>query len=224
MELTKLARPPSAMTDWVPPAAARPPLVSENIAPPLVGENIAPPLVESGLLLALPALAAFTSRWRATSLAPGHPPVPVERRFPPHLTLLIPWLDPKESTNLEQVRALAARHPPLRLFFREASTFDHGRVVWLVPDPSAALTLLLTDTLATFPQCPPYGGLHQEVIPHVTVSAESDPQTLPQVRAELAQCGHLSAEVDCITVFAREPEQVWRGVAELPLTGSHLPE
>jgi 2'-5' RNA ligase len=224
VELTKLARPPSAMTDWVPPAAARPPLVDENMAPPLVDENMAPPLVESGLLLALPSLASFTGRWRATSLAPGHPPVPVERRFPPHLTLLIPWLDPTAPAALAQLQALAARHPPLRLVFREASTFDHGRVVWLVPDPSAALTSLLTDTLATFPQCPPYGGLHQEVIPHVTVSAESDPQTLPQVRAELARCGPLAAEVDCITVFAREPEQVWRGVAKLPLTGNQPPE
>ncbi len=178
------------------------------------------PATESGLLLALPQLAAFTGRWRATSLAPGHPPVVVERRFPPHLTLLIPWLDPADPHACQQVVDLAARHPPRQLQFREAETFDNGRVVWLVPEPAAAIADLVADTLETFPQCRPYGGQHGEVIPHVTVSANAGPDTLAEVRRELNQLGSLTADAESITIFARSVDQVWRPRCSIPLTGT----
>ncbi|MGL5829490.1 MAG: 2'-5' RNA ligase family protein [Angustibacter sp.] len=174
---------------------------------------------ESGLLLALPQLAAFTGRWRATSLAPGHPPVPVERRFPPHLTLLIPWRDPQDRAARQAVVELAARHPPRQLLFRRAETFDNGRVVWLVPEPASAIADLIEDTLATFPDCRPYGGQHGEVIPHVTVSANADAEVFDQVCTELKRGGPLTANAESITIFARSPDQVWRPHCSIPLTG-----
>jgi 2'-5' RNA ligase len=170
--------------------------------------------------LALPELAAFTSRWRPTSHAPGQPPLTQERRFPPHITLLIPWLDPADPAAVADLRAVAQRHGPLELFFRQASTFDHGRVVWLVPEPAAALAALIDDVLQSFAQCPPYGGLHDEVIGHVTVSAEAEPGTLAQVCAALADQGPLRAQADQISIFARQSDEVWRQVNTVKLTGS----
>ncbi len=172
---------------------------------------------ETGLLIALPELAAFTSRWRASSHAPGHPGLTIERRFPPHLTLLTPWLDPQHPQALARARAVAARHPPMRLSFTEVRTFNDGRVVWLVPEPDESVRSLLDDVLAAFPECRPYGGAHQPVVPHLTVSADAGPGVLDEVRSAIAEHGPLTAATDRISAYARDRDDVWRETFSVPL-------
>lgn len=173
----------------------------------------------SGLLLSLPGLAEFTSRWRATSYAPDHPTLPLERRFPPHVTLLTPWAQPDDHRALERLRAVAERSHPLRLRFSEADEFAGSGVVWLRPDPEPLLTELLRDVLAAFPEYPPYDGEHPEPTLHLTVSADGGPELLGQVRAALAAGGPEQQEVDRISVFARDGDSIWREAAWVPLGG-----
>jgi 2'-5' RNA ligase len=172
---------------------------------------------ETGLLLALPELAAFTARWRASSHAPGHRGLSIERRFPPHLTLLTPWLDPRDPEALVRARAVAVRHVPMTLTFTEVRTFDDGRVVWLVPEPDDSVRSLLRDVLATFPECLPYRGAHQPVVPHLTVSADAGPQVLDEVRSAITRHGPLTARADRISAYARDRDDVWREVSSVPL-------
>src|SRR5262249_42337704 len=47
-------------------------------------------------------------------------------------------------------------------------------VVYLVPEPDAELRALMRDLFARFPEWPPYGGVHDEVIPHATLGEEVD--------------------------------------------------
>jgi 2'-5' RNA ligase len=175
---------------------------------------------ETGLLLALPGLAAFTARWRATSYAPGHPQLTIERRFPPHLTLLTPWLDPNDPAARVRARAVAARHRPLTLRFTQVRSFDGGRVVWLVPEPAADVQHLVLDVIAAFPECPPYyGGECRDPVPHVTVSADAGPHVLAEVRGALAEHGPLEVTTDRVSGYARDLDLVWREVISLPLGG-----
>jgi 2'-5' RNA ligase len=173
----------------------------------------------SGLLLSLPGLAEFTARWRATSYAPDHPTLPLERRFPPHLTLLTPWAGPDDVQALERLRAVAERSRPFRLRFSTADEFEGSGVVWLRPDPEPLLTDLLRDVLAAFPEYPPYDGEHLEPTLHLTVSADGGPDLLAQVREALVACGPVEHEVDRISVFARDEDSVWREAAWVPLGG-----
>jgi 2'-5' RNA ligase len=175
---------------------------------------------DTGLILALPQLAAFTSRWRATSYAPDHPDLPIERRFPPHVTLLTPWAPADDEGALERLHQVAARSQPLELEFASAEMFADSGVVWLRPQPQAGLTALLADVLATFPEYPPYDGAHDDVVAHLTVSAAGGPAVLADVRAALVAHGPVRADVDRICVFARDADSIWRQVRAARL-GAH---
>ncbi len=177
------------------------------------------PQYDTGLILALPELAAFTSQWRATSYAPDHPGLPIERRFPPHVTLLAPWAPADDADALSRLRAVGARSQPLELVFDTAELFPESGVVWLAPRPQPALAALLDDVLSTFPEHPPYGGRHEDVIAHLTVSADGGPTVLAQVRAALAEHGPVTASTDRICVFARGDDDVWRQSAAVVLGG-----
>lgn len=171
----------------------------------------------SGLILPLPGLAPFTTRWRATSYAPDHPALSLERRFPPHVTLLTPWALPGDVGALLRLRAVAERFAPLRLRFRAAEQFDGTGVVWLRPDPDPSLGALLAEVLTAFPEYPPYEGLHPEPTLHLTVSADAGPEVLGEVRHALASTGPLEHDVDQIGVFARSEDSIWREAACVPL-------
>jgi 2'-5' RNA ligase len=42
-------------------------------------------------------------------------------------------------------------------------------VLWLEPEPAAPFRALTAAVLNAFPEYPPYGGIHDDVIPHLTV-------------------------------------------------------
>jgi 2'-5' RNA ligase len=175
------------------------------------------PQYDTGLILALPDLAAFTSRWRATSYAPDHPGLSIERRFPPHVTLLAPWAPVDDAEALQRLQRLAERARPIDLRFETADVFPDSGVVWLAPAPEPSLAALFADVLATFPDHPPYAGLHDDVVPHLTVSAHGGAPVLAEVRAALAEHGPVHSHVDRICVFGRGEDDVWRQAASVTL-------
>ena len=177
---------------------------------------------DSGLILALPELAAFTSRWRATSYAPDHPTLPIERRFPPHVTLLAPWAAVDDGEALARLRAVARRAQPVRMEFATAEIFPDSGVVYLAPTRAPELMALFADVHAAFPDHPPYGGVFDDVVPHLTVSADGGPEQLAEVRAALAEHGPVSAETDRICVFGRGDDEVWRQTASVVLGTGEL--
>ncbi|WP_426562205.1 2'-5' RNA ligase family protein [Angustibacter sp. McL0619] len=183
----------------------------------------APARFTTGLLLALPELAEFTSPWRSTSYAPDHPGLPIERRFPPHITLLTPWASAQDDDAMSRLRSVAARHQPLDLMFADAEIFDGSQVVWLRPATDPALDALLADVLTTFAEFPPYEGAHPEPTLHLTVSADGDRVVLDQVRRALQDRGPLRAPATRLSVFARGEDDVWSQTAAVPLGAQSQP-
>lgn len=163
----------------------------------------------SAVLLALPTLAEFTAPWRSSSYAPGHPDLPIERRFPPHITLLTPFAEADDDTAAQRLARVAAAQPPLELVFTEADCFPDGGSVWLRPEPDQAVRSLLTAVFEAFPELPPYGGLHADPTPHLTVTTAGDGDVLAQVRRALAQTGPLHARADELSVWVRGEDSVW---------------
>jgi 2'-5' RNA ligase len=182
-----------------------------------------PARYSTGLLLTFPELAEFTAPWRSTSYAPDHPGLPIERRFPPHLTLLTPWASPQDDEAMARLRSVAARHQPLHLEFAEAELFDGSAVVWLRPSHDPALDALLADVLSTFAEYPPYEGAHPQPTLHLTVSADGDRNVLDQVRRALASRGPLRAPATRISVFARGEDDVWSQAVAVPLGAQSQP-
>jgi len=173
----------------------------------------------SGVLLALPELAGFTSPWRSTSYAPDHPDMPIERRFPPHVTLLTPFAEGHDEAAFERLRRVAAQHAPLDLCFERVQQFGEGGAVWLVPEPADAVLALAQAVIDEFPEYPPYDGMFPDPVPHLTVTTVGDPSTLAQVRTALAEHGPLRVRVDELGVWQRSEDDVWQLVATATLSG-----
>lgn len=171
----------------------------------------------TAVFLALPELAGFTAPWRATSYAPVQPNLTVERRFPPHVTVLAPFAPADDIEAIGRLRAIASQHLPLDLRFDRAEQFEPGGAVWLAPEPAGRVMALLQDVIAGFPDHPPYGGQHREPVPHVTVTTGGDAQTLAQVRMSLTESGPLNASVRELGVWQRDETEMWQLLATAPL-------
>lgn len=177
----------------------------------------------SGVILALPELAAFTSTWRGTSYAPDHPTLPLERRFPPHVTVLTPFAEPDDLPALQRLRQVTERHGPFDLTFARAEQFGPGGAVWLAPEPADPLLALMHEVIDAFPQYPPYEGLFPDPVPHLTVTTAGEADTLDQVNAALQQVGPLRAHVSEVGVWQRGCDDVWQLIAAVPLAAGVSP-
>ena len=91
-------------------------------------------------------------------------------------------------------------------------------VVWLEPEPAEPFRRLIAALTSAFPEYPPYGGLHDEVIPHVTVAAD-------QPEDFAAAAAHALPPMLPIRDFVREawlightPDRPWHTLWRLPLS------
>ena len=89
-------------------------------------------------------------------------------------------------------------------------TFEE--VVWLAPEPVERFRALMASVHSAFPACPPYGGLHDEVIPHATL-AEVEPEgleaTLAQVRSRVEPLLPLAQAADALTLLVEDEPDRW---------------
>lgn len=180
-------------------------------------EAVAPTPHTTGVIVAVPELAAFTFPWRSTSYAPDDATLSIERRFPPHVTVLFPFAEPDDADALARLRRVAEQYEPFDLVFSRAEQFGPGGAVWLVPEPADVVQRLLHGVLGAFPEYPPYQGRHPEPTAHLTVTAVGADDTLAQVRAALAEGGPLTAHVSELGVWQRGNDDVWQPAAAAPL-------
>ena len=102
---------------------------------------------------------------------------------PAHLTVLYPFVAPF-AIDQQLFGRLAAAVASVNAFdCRLWRTRWFGEdVLWLDPHPAALFGELTRVVWDAFPEYPPYGGAHDEVIPHLTV-AQRGPADLATLRA-----------------------------------------
>ena len=135
---------------------------------------------------------------------------------PAHVTLLYPFMPPEGLTDevrttIERIIAAQPSFP-----FQLTHVVRWPNVVYLAPDPAEPFRRLIDALAATFPDFPPYGGAHPEVVPHVTVA-----QDVPEDYFAAAE--HALPAMVPIRDVAREawlightPEQSWHTLWRLP--------
>jgi hypothetical protein len=89
---------------------------------------------------------------------------------PAHVTILFPFLPP-ERIDEEALRVLFASRPAFAFELDRVERFDEGPV-WLHPEPSEPFSALTRLVWGVWPDHPPYEGVHDTVIPHLTVSED----------------------------------------------------
>jgi hypothetical protein len=104
--------------------------------------------------------------------------------MPAHVTLLYP-LPPVAELDAEIVREVAAATEPFRFEFHRVREWPDG-VEYLGPEPGEPFARLTGLLMQRFPEHPPYGGIHDEVVPHLTVVHTDDHRARADAVASVA--------------------------------------
>lgn len=161
-----------------------------------------PPDHESALVVPVPAAEPVVGTWRER-LDPS-----CGLGVPAHVTVLYPFVPPdrldEEVTG--ELASMLGAVPGFGFRLEEVRWFG-DEVAWLRPEPGRPFVRLTEMVTARWPDFQPYEGIHEEVIPHLTVS----------------QDGRSEEALSCVEAVERElpiqtrAEEVWL------MTGSREP-
>jgi len=135
---------------------------------------------QSAVLIPVPEADAAVGPWRHR-----YDPV-ASAGVPAHVTLLVPWLAPDEISEAD-LASLDDELSDVKAFDFELVHVNWfgRRVLWVAPEPSGPfldLTHRLADRFAT----PPWGGMFDEIIPHLTIAHAGEGVELVPIAAEVA--------------------------------------
>lgn len=85
-----------------------------------------------------------------------------------HVTVLAWFLAPAEIDETAVADVLAP-FEPFDFELDGVEVFADG-TTWLRPEPSAPFVELTNAVWGRWPECPPYGGVHADVVPHLTIA------------------------------------------------------
>ncbi len=107
---------------------------------------------------------------------------------PAHVTVLYPFVAPAALTQevIERVRLVASQLPTVQANFSRIGWFD-TQVVYLAPEPDDWFRQATAAMHDAFPQCPPYRGIHEDVIPHVTIGDGADLDEMRRAAEEVQE-------------------------------------
>src|SRR4029453_6115329 len=99
------------------------------------------------------------------------------------LSLFMARSDLDDGVYAKLTRA-AATVPEFTVTFGATGWFA-DKVLWLAPDPAEPFRALTTSVAAAFPEHPPYEGVHDDVVPHLTVGQDASVETLRAVERQV---------------------------------------
>jgi len=138
---------------------------------------------------------------------------------PAHVTILFPFLasEALRPSVRRSLAGIAAGVAPFDVRFARVERFPD--VVWLAPEPDEPFRELTQRTVAAFPDHPPYEGLHDEIVPHLTVGAGRGPE-LDRLERLLESCPPVVDRVHALEVIVEDGVGRWRSRWRIPLGGS----
>lgn len=171
--------------------------------------------VESGIIIPVPAAEPLVGTWRAELDSGAWLGVPA------HVTVLYPFASPRDLDDgvRAAVADLASAIEPFEATFTEVRRFGDD-VLYLAPEPRSVFDDLLARAAARWPEHPPYGGEHDEVVPHLTVGDNGDRAGYAEAAAALRRRLPLGCTVDRLEVVVGGTTQgSWHQRWSFPLGG-----
>jgi 2'-5' RNA ligase len=138
--------------------------------------------------------------------------------MPPHVTLLVPFVPAHRLDREVEARltTLFRRFEPFVYALRRPEQFASG-VLFLAPEPSHPFVELTEALIEEFPEYPLYGGIHEVIVPHVTVAVNDDRELLAQVAGEVEPQLPIECRVEAATLVERGADFRWRRRATFAL-------
>ncbi len=136
--------------------------------------------------------------------------------IPAHVTLLFPFVPAEEIGDelIAELRDLFAEQPAFEFTLARVARFQD--VAWLAPDPSDPFRRLTELIFSRYPEYPPYEGLHEEVLPHLTV-AMGDAALQDEVDTALTPHLPLGAHTGEVTLIVEDDSGHWSESERFPL-------
>lgn len=119
---------------------------------------------ESAVVVLVPEAEPVVSRWRERLDGSA------VRGMPAHVTVLAPFLREPQLTDavVDRLAELCAAVPPTDVEFERTGRWPN--VLYLDPEPASTFRELTLAIVGCWPEAPPYGGMFDEVVPHLTVA------------------------------------------------------
>jgi 2'-5' RNA ligase len=142
---------------------------------------------------------------------------------PAHVTLLFPFVPAARLTasDLDGVAAAVASVPAFEVWLRKARRWDPSDgapegVAWLDPEPAAPFITLTNALGRAFPDYRPYGGMHDTIIPHLTLASD-DRRQLRTVQSAAAAALPFRRHVSAAILIVEGRDGRWRTRRRFPL-------
>ena len=140
-------------------------------------------------------------------------PATVDAGIPFHVTLLSPF-----GELVDEARAFFTERAPFAFELTRVAAWP--RVLYLVPEPDDELRALMRALFERFPEWPPYGGIHEEVIPHATLGEDVDAECLrDDVARRVAPYLPHRCQARDVSLLEEIAPSRWRERARFPLGG-----
>jgi 2'-5' RNA ligase len=135
----------------------------------------------------------------------------IARGIPFHITLLFPFAPQSELTEdvLADTRAFFAARRPFE--FELTSVAMWPQDVYAVPEPDDELRDCMYSLHERFPRWPPYGGIHDTVVPHATLGEDLDAAAVyPGIERRLSRHLPRHYRADTATLIEEYERDRWR--------------
>jgi hypothetical protein len=137
----------------------------------------------------------------------------------PHVTLVVPFIPAAclGEDVLDRLRRLFEGFAVFDYHLRRFERFDGG-VLYLAPEPPGPFVSLVSALAEDFPEYPPYEGIHEVVIPHVTVADSGDEELDARVRSDVEPQLPVACRAAEATLVERGADLQWRPRDTFPLS------
>jgi 2'-5' RNA ligase len=144
--------------------------------------------------------------------------------IPAHVTLIYPFM-PVDALDVDvriKLRRIIEREPSFTVRFHQVSRFPN--VVYLAPDPPEPFRRLTAALAQEFPDYPPYDGVYDEVIPHLTVAQDVAADYYAAAEHALPAALPVQDIVREAWLIGHRPEQPWHTLWRLPFGEAGRPQ
>jgi len=138
--------------------------------------------------------------------------------IPAHVTVLFPFLDLDRINTavVDGLRTLIGTRSPFTVRFDECRRFPNA--LYLAPTPDQPFRDLTESIVQRWPEAPPYAGQFTEVIPHLTIAHDRQPELFDTVEAALTEQLPITATISSVGLFVSDGRR-WRHDVQFSMLG-----
>ncbi|RSM71822.1 hypothetical protein DMB66_07215 [Actinoplanes sp. ATCC 53533] len=178
---------------------------------------------QTALLAAVEEVEPLVGHWRRRFDASAPAGIPA------HVTVLYTFLDIDRISTavIDDLTTLIGARSPFTVRFDECRRpftvrFDECRrfptVLYLAPTPDQPFRELTASIARRWPEAPPYAGQFTEVIPHLTVAHDQEPEVFDELQAALTDHLPATATISSVRLFVSDGHR-WRHHLRVPMLG-----